>query len=187
MYSNLCFFIFFMADCLFMTLLAIIGCCDYKKKIIPNKLNGLILLLGVLMLIISILPPFARVIADSERIITLAEDSFFEGGILSRITIEIISLPDRILGLFVLSVPLILIRHFYQGSFGMGDVKFLACTGFYMGWKNLIIGTFTGSSLAAVICIISILRHRLSLKDKIAFGPYLCVGMACVTLSGWFV
>ncbi|MBQ6392307.1 MAG: prepilin peptidase, partial [Eubacterium sp.] len=144
-------------DFLFLMILILIGWIDYKKQIIPNILNGLILVLGVLMQIC--------------------------GMMLS----ETISFPEHIIGLFILSAPLILLGIFYNGSFGMGDVKLLASTGFFMGWKNLVMGTFLGSFIAAMICIISLIQHKMGLKDKIAFGPYLCMGMAIVRLINWFM
>ena len=144
-------------DFLFLMILILIGWIDYKKQIIPNILNGLILVLGVFNQISNMM---------------LAEP---------------VILPERVIGLFILSIPLIIIGIFYKGSFGMGDVKLLASAGFFMGWKDLVMGTFLGSFIAAIICIVSLLRHKMELKDKIAFGPYLCIGMAIVRLINWFM
>ena len=154
-------------------ILILIGWIDHKKKIIPNVLNGLILMLGVLMQICTVALP--NIVVN-----TISGDPISD-----EMTIEIISFPERIIGMFILSVPLIIIGYFYRGSFGMGDVKFLVCAGFFMGWKDLVTGAFVGSFMAAILCTVLILLHRMNLKDKIAYGPYLCIGMALNTLFGW--
>ena len=142
-------------DYLFLVVLVLIGWIDYKQQIIPNILNGLILVLGLFKLI-------------SDMVVA-----------------ETIGFTEHIIGLLVLSVPLVIISIFYKGSFGMGDVKLLASAGFFMGWKDLVMGTFLGSFIAAIICIVSLLRHKMGLKDKIAFGPYLCIGIGIMTVAGW--
>ena len=147
-------------DYLFLMCLILIGWIDYKKQIIPNVLNALILILGVTMQICTMILHWEMIS-------------------------EIVSLSERIIGMFILSVPLVIIGVLYKGSFGMGDVKLLAAAGFYLGWKGLLTGAFTGAFIAALLCIISLARHQIGLKDKIAFGLYLCVGMALVTILGW--
>ena len=147
-------------DYLFLMGLALIGWIDYKKQIIPNVLNVLILVLGVTIQICTVILP-------------------------EEMTSEFVSFPERIIGMFILSVPLAIIGSIYKGSFGMGDVKLLAGAGFYMGWKGIVMGTFSGTFLSALVCIIYLVRRKISLKDRIAFGPYLCVGMALVTVLEW--
>ena len=165
----------FSFDFLFLMILILIGYIDYKKQIIPNILNGLIIVLGVLMLICDIILPF------------IVSKMFAGQSISKEVITETTSFPEHIIGLFILSIPLVIIGIFYKGSFGMGDVKLLASAGFFMGWKDIVMGTFLGSFIAATICIISLIRHKMELKDKIAFGPYLCMGMAIVRLINWFM
>ena len=159
-------------DYLFLMMLILIGWIDYEKQIIPNYLNGLILILGIFMQLCILILPLIEVeaiegLASSEEMIS-----------------EVVSFPERMIGLLIISVPIIFLGYFYKGSFGMGDVKFLVSAGFFMGWKNLVMGAFLGSAIASIVCIISLVRHKMDLKDKIAFGPYLCMGMALIILLG---
>lgn len=50
-------------------------------------------------------------------------------GIISIFTMPGTSLPSRILGMFVVSVPLLLITLLVPGAFGGGDIKLMAACG----------------------------------------------------------
>lgn len=85
---------------------------------------------------------------------------------------------ERIIGIFVISLPCILLNLFYPGGIGGGDIKMLSAAGFCLGWKSILRGTLIASLLASLIFIILLLQKKISKKDKLPFGPYLCIGMA---------
>jgi leader peptidase (prepilin peptidase)/N-methyltransferase len=68
---------------------------------------------------------------------------------------------------------------------GFGDVKLLAAAGAWVGWDGLpsvlAIAALSGLAVAAL----QILRgNRLTAASKLAFGPYLCLGLWLVWLYG---
>lgn len=154
----------------FLLLLVLITWIDFRKKIIPNRLNAAILLLGAVR-------QAARLAAGHGGLSVLT--SRMMGGLAGAP-----GLKECLAGLLIISIPVILINRAFPGGLGGGDVKLLAASGFYLGWKGVLQGAAAGSLLAAAVCLVLLFMHRLTLRDKIAFGPYLCVGMAAAALVG---
>lgn len=101
-----------------------------------------------------------------------------------------LSLVSRIIGFFVVSVPLLIIELASKGkAMGRGDVYLMAAGGLFLGWKNtlmaLAIALITGSIAGLII------KHKTS-KSAFAFGPWLSLGIAAAALYGdtlvdWYV
>lgn len=140
----------------------LIAWIDYKSMKIPNELCGVLFLLGLL----AILWQVTTIGVDSLGFHSLAE----------------VKLWEHVLGIFIISVPLYLVNVLYAGAFGAGDVKLMAAAGFYLGYRAAVKATFVGSQVAAVVFVGLILLGKIRMKDKIAFGPYLCVGLIYVLL-----
>lgn len=102
-----------------------------------------------------------------------------------------ISIKERIMGLFIVSVPMSVIGIFFPGSFGGGDAKFAAACGAFLGWEKVLEGTVAAVFLAGAysICLLAgrflEQRERNSKKEnylgknfdmQFAFGPFLCIG-----------
>jgi len=68
---------------------------------------------------------------------------------------------------------------------GFGDVKLLAAAGAWVGWDGLpsvmAIAALSGLAVAALQGLRS---GKLSASSKLAFGPYLCLGLWLVWLYG---
>jgi len=64
---------------------------------------------------------------------------------------------------------------------GMGDVKLMAAAGLFLGWRHIMLAMVTGSVLGAVIHSV---RMRRGAGHKLAFGPYLSVGIWFAALFG---
>lgn len=66
-------------------------------------------------------------------------------------------------------------------AMGMGDVKMMGMVGAILGWKGVLLTTFTGSLLGSIIGM-SLMRITGKGRDyRIPFGPFLAAG-AIVTL-----
>lgn len=103
-----------------------------------------------------------------------------------------ISLVSRIIGFFVISVPMYILACL-TGGFGGGDIKLMAVAGLLLGWKATICAFFVGVFAAAFYCIyvliyalIAILKKTApsfkegmsaAMKMPFAFGPYLSFGI----------
>lgn len=94
------------------------------------------------------------------------------------------SLVDRIVGFFVLSLPLYLLNYIIPDSFGGGDIKLLAVCGLMLGWKYVLVGMFIAIILAGGYATYSLVTHKVDRKAHIAFGPYICIGVFIALLYG---
>ncbi len=64
------------------------------------------------------------------------------------------------------------------GGMGMGDVKYSAVIGLYLGWlswDSIYWGVFTAFALAAFVVAVNALRRKP--KRAIAFGPFMTLGV----------
>jgi len=88
-----------------------------------------------------------------------------------------------VIGFFAISVILYLTNVLSKGrAIGGGDVKLMAAAGLLLGWKLIILALILGSVIGSIIHLI---RMRLFNADRrLAFGPYLSVGIFISALYG---
>lgn len=68
-----------------------------------------------------------------------------------------------------------------QEAMGMGDVKMMAMIGAFMGWKAILLTTFSGSLAGSLTGIFMMAFRGKDRKAQIPFGPFLATG-AIITL-----
>jgi leader peptidase (prepilin peptidase) / N-methyltransferase len=84
----------------------------------------------------------------------------------------------------VVMVPILLLYYFTKGrGMGFGDVKLAFAIGFFTGWLQGLLVLYIGFVLGAVSGIIMIALHWKKMKSKIAFGPYLIMGVAIMMFA----
>lgn len=105
-------------------------------------------------------------------------------GILTIPLLSDILLSERILGMLVVSVPMLLITGIIPGAFGGGDIKLMAAAGFLLGWRLNLAAFFTGLFSGGVYGTGLLLAGKAEWKDSIAFGPFLCLGIGAAVLFG---
>lgn len=88
-----------------------------------------------------------------------------------------ITLTDRGIGIFCVSVPLLVITLAVPGSFGGGDIKLMAASGIYLGWEANLRAFALAVFAAGGFCIWKLLGKQLNRRERIAFGPFLCAGI----------
>ncbi len=71
---------------------------------------------------------------------------------------------------------LFLVAFFYPRGMGMGDVKFLAMAGVFLGWEKALFVLFAGSFLGLLIMAPLMILKKLNRKTAFPFGPFLVVG-----------
>ena len=113
-------------------------------------------------------------------------------GIISIFTMPGTSLPSRILGMFVVSVPLLLITLLIPGAFGGGDIKLMAACGLFLGTKLTLLSFAFAVLTGGLYGIWLLVMKKKSGKEHFAFGPFLCLGMAAALFIGdkvwhWYV
>lgn len=88
---------------------------------------------------------------------------------------------ESMLGAILGGGILMLILLARPGTFGGGDVKLLIAGGFFLGWRGVLMAFCLGVLLAGGECVIRILkRGKRALSEKLAFGPWLCLGLGMV-------
>lgn len=86
---------------------------------------------------------------------------------------------------FLASVFLVLIHLATKGrGMGLGDVKFAVLGGLITGLNLFLVWLFASFLTGGIVGIILILGRRAGLKDKIAFGPFLVIGLVLTILYG---
>ena len=90
---------------------------------------------------------------------------------------------ELITGLFVISLPLLLLFYISGGkAIGGGDVKLMAAAGLFVGWKMIILAFILGCFYGSVIHII---RMKVQGQGKVlAMGPYLSMGIVTALVFG---
>jgi len=62
-------------------------------------------------------------------------------------------------------------------SMGMGDVKYAAIIGLFLGWKVGLLAFVVSFFSAAVLILVLSIIGKVSRKQKLAFGPFLSLGL----------
>lgn len=107
---------------------------------------------------------------------------FFLGVVYTAIDYQ--NFVSHLVGMVCISTVLFLIWFFTDGM-GFGDVKLVFGAGLLLGWKSIVVAFFVGCILAIVIHLV---RMKLCKKEhKLAFGPYLSVGIFISLFCGEFL
>lgn len=102
---------------------------------------------------------------------------------ISCFTMPEVSLASRALGFLCVSVPLLAAALIVPGAFGGGDVKLMATCGAFLGWRMTLVSTVIAFFLGGIWCVVLLALKKIGRKGRIAFGPFLCVGMALRCLA----
>jgi leader peptidase (prepilin peptidase)/N-methyltransferase len=70
-------------------------------------------------------------------------------------------------------IVLLVTDRLFGGALGMGDVKLAVSLGLMLGVSRLLAGFLVASIAGAVLLLVLIALHRLSLKSAVPFGPVL--------------
>lgn len=144
----------------------------------PLPQAGLLFVVGAILLVLTLIDADTQEIPDSLNIAILL------CGIAAIWVMGDVTILSRVIGIFAISVPLLLIAILISGAFGGGDIKLMAAAGFLLGWQNAIVATFIGIILGGVYGIILLARRKKGRKEHFAFGPCLAVGIFSALLWG---
>jgi leader peptidase (prepilin peptidase)/N-methyltransferase len=105
-------------------------------------------------------------------------------GILTIFVAPEVSLVGRFIGLFCISVPLLVITLIIPNAFGGGDVKLMAAAGFLLGWQGALVATFIGILIGGAWGVYLLASGKKGAKGHFAFGPALCAGITVALFFG---
>jgi len=115
-------------------------------------------------------------------------------GLISCILDTQVMFTDRLIGLFVVSVPMYVLCLIIPDAFGGGDIKLTASMGFYLGWKQVLIGVYLSFLIGGMeaVYLLTVKKFRKEDGTHMAFGPALCLGMWIAMIWGnsliqWYV
>ena len=89
-----------------------------------------------------------------------------------------VTVLDRIIGVLVTGTPLLLLDLILPGAFGGGDIKLLAIAGGLLGWRGGLLALCAGFLSGGLYSAVMLVLGKIKRKDKFAFGPFLCIGIA---------
>ncbi|MCK8816852.1 prepilin peptidase [Natroniella sulfidigena] len=133
-------------------------------------------------LLILLIP--ASVIDFKQQIIPNQINYFGIGvGLIFNLLFDHISLASSLLGIVIAGGALFLLA-VVSGDMGMGDVKFLAMIGSFLGARLALFSLFFGSLIGAVVLVPLLIAGVKDRKDRIAFGPLIALGAVLMILGG---
>jgi leader peptidase (prepilin peptidase)/N-methyltransferase len=88
-----------------------------------------------------------------------------------------VTATDAFIGAFAASIPLFLLASL-SGGFGGGDIKLMFAAGIFLGWQPVLLALFIATILGAIVGAFLLATKRATRSTKIAFGPYLAIGIA---------
>ncbi len=133
--------------CGLFSMLMVLSVIDWRTYTIPNGINLVIFILGVVRLVTNL--------------------NHWGMYVIGMVSVSLVFLLLHILT--------------HGNGLGMGDVKLVAAAGLLLGWKQMLLAVLLGSLLGAVI---HSLRMKRGADRKLAFGPYLAVGIWISALVG---
>lgn len=95
-----------------------------------------------------------------------------------------IRIVSRILGILVISAPMLIVNLFVKDSFGGGDIKLCAACGFLLGWQQMLAAGLLAMLLGGLYGAVLILMRKKDRKDHFAFGPFLSLGIIMILFAG---
>lgn len=116
----------------------------------------------------------------------------FALALISMGTMGKVTAGERLAGMVCVSVPMLLTSLVSSGGFGGGDIKLMMAGGMFLGWKLTIASWAFAAGLGGCYVVYLLARGRVRRGACIAFGPFLCAGMALGLLYGnkfleWYV
>lgn len=101
-------------------------------------------------------------------------------------------MAGRLLGMLCGGLPFFFICLIAPGAFGGGDMKLMAVSGFFLGWRRILVSAVCGFMFGGICIGILLAGGKADRETRIPFAPFLCAGMMVSVLWGsemikWYV
>lgn len=126
---------------------------------------------------------------DTQKIYNSVVAAMLISGIILNLVFPVLDWNFAILGIFAGGGVMFLIAIlgkalFGKESMGMGDVKFSAAAGFFLGWKMVLISIYFGFILALLAIIILKFSKKIKTGNYIPFVPFISAGLIIFIFFG---
>lgn len=135
-------------------------------------------LVSAILVMITVIDAYTQMIPPVLNIILGAL------GLLSILTMPGMSVAERVIGFFCISVPMFLIVLLVPGGFGGGDIKMMAASGILLGWKGNLAAFFIGLIIGGIYGAFLLISGKKGRKEHFAFGPCLSIGIFVSAYAG---
>ena len=98
-----------------------------------------------------------------------------------------ITLLSHIIGIFTVSVPMLLLSLVIPGAFGGGDIKLMFVCGFLLGWQLTLLAFFVALLLGGSTALFLLATKRRKKGQHMVFGPSLCAGVVTSLFLGNYI
>lgn len=156
-FNTISYFVSGIAAYLYMmtiAILAIVFVIDYKKQLIPDTAQVLLLVIGIVNFCIN----------NSNWL------DYILGGLIG--------------GAIFLTLGLLAKVIYKKEGMGFGDVKLMACIGFIFGVKTILVIAIISFFVAAIVSLVLIALRKKKMDSYIPFGPFIVIGTLAVMLFG---
>lgn len=107
--------------------------------------------------------------------------------IVSVIFFDDISIAQRVIGCFAISLPMFIVSNFVEGAFGGGDIKLMFVCGFILGWKLTLLAAFIGVLTCGIYAVYLLITKKAHTNQHCVFGPFLSFGIAISIFYGEYL
>ena len=91
---------------------------------------------------------------------------------------------SRIIGFFIVSLPMLGLTILIPGAFGGGDIKLIAVSGLILGHANTILSMCIALFFGGIYAVYLLCSGKSKKGQRMSFGPYLCMGIYIALLVG---
>ncbi|MFI3177595.1 MAG: prepilin peptidase [Eubacteriales bacterium] len=141
---------------------------------------------GAILIVISLIDWDTMLIPDPLNVAILI------GAIPICLLANDLTILERLIGFFIISIPLFLFTLVINGAFGGGDIKFMAVSGLLLGPYNIAVAFFIAVLFGGFYAIYLLFIRKVGRKGHMPFGPFLCFGCYMSLLFGeaiikWYI
>lgn len=144
------------------------------------RIITMVVIVGIL-LVISIIDFKIKIIPNQLNALLLMS------GIWSSFVFQEVTFLSRFLGMFSVSIPMLVLAVLCSGGLGGGDIKLMAASGMLLGIKWNVFAACAGLFLGGLYGFFLLITKRAERKECFALGPFLCIGIATVFLKCIFI
>lgn len=152
----------------------LIWAIDFRLYMIPDELNFLLAILGLILI-------------DAQNLYGSFSEfsgSFFGGyaalfGLRSGVWQN--HIWAMIIGAAIVGIIILLTR---GNGMGMGDLKLMAALGLLYGWPDVLFIFMLASVIGAAVSLVLMLARKKTMKSSVPFGPFLVMGAVSVFFFG---